>query len=183
VHASILLRRENVSWSGGTSPMSDDEFLGAVLHEIGHALGLSGHISDPIIGRRSIMSADRDHVKRVARQVAKGEALREPTLEALYLVPIGSNVGRVGFDPDLRIALDGLAILARRDGWAGPFGRAGNDSAEVFWRTPEGDLPAVYTYHWPGGIRGKRELDWQLSLGARAALERVPSSQPSSEPR
>lgn len=185
VHASILLRRENVSWSGRTSPMSEDEFLGAVLHEIGHALGVAGHVSDPIIGRRSVMSADRDRVKRVARRIAKGEALREPTLQALYLVPFDASVGRVGFDPELRPALDGLAELAEIEGWTGPFGRAGGDVAQVFWRTPDGDLPAVYTYLWSDAIRGKRQLDWMLSLEARASLERLarpPAATPSVAP-
>jgi hypothetical protein len=144
-----------------------------VLHEIGHALGLAGHVSDPIVGRKSVMSADRDRVKRVARKIAKGEALREPTLQALYLVPFDASVGRVGFDSELRPALDGLAELAELEGWAGPFGRAGGDVAQVFWRTPDGDLPAVYTYLWSDAIRGKRQLDWMLSLGARAALERL----------
>ena len=174
VQASIVMRRDHVDWSGKRTPMKDDEIVGAVIHELGHALGIAGHITggwSGFSGRGSIMTADRDRVKRIGRRVAKGEPLNEPTLEALYLVPVGANVGVVGFDRALRDALAGLAMLARREGWAGPFGRAGGGTAEVFWRTEEGRELSIYTHEWADGIRGKRALDWRLSLSARQVLE------------
>ncbi len=165
--ALITMRRENVDWAGGTSPMTEEEFLAAVLHELGHALGIAGHIGS----RSSVMSAERSKVKRVASRVRKGERLREPTLEALYTVPLGTVVGVVAFDARLRPSMDMLAELAARSGWRGPFGRAGGDTAHVFWQTPEGRHPGVFTFEWTNGIRGKRALDWRLSLSARAALD------------
>lgn len=167
VSAQVMLRRANVDWTGRSSPMSDDEFLGAVLHELGHALGIAGHVGS----RGSVMSVEISHVRRAARRLAAGEPFREPTLTALYTVPIGVDVGTVGFDPRLRPALDLLADLARRSGWQGPFGGAGDDSARVFWRTPDGRHPGIFTYEWTAGIRGRRALDWRLSLSARAAIE------------
>ena len=44
-------------------------------------------------------------------------------------------------------------------------------TAEVFWRTDEGRELSIYTHEWADGIRGKRDLDWRLSLAARRALE------------
>ena len=90
---------------------------------------------------------------------------------ARSFVPIGANVGVVGFDHELRDALRGLATLAEREGWPGPFGRAGGGTAEVFWRTDEGRELSIYTHEWADGIRGKRDLDWRISLAARRALE------------
>lgn len=170
VAASIVMRRENVDWAGGTSPMSDEEFLGTALHELGHALGLAGHIGS----RGSVMSVERTAVRRATRKVLAGDGLRSPTLVALYTVPIGASVGGVGFDAKLRPSLELLVDLAAREGWRGPFGRAGGDAAHVFWQTPSGAHPGVFTFQWSNGIRGKREIDWRLSLSARSALGGVP---------
>jgi len=169
--ASIVMRRENVDWAGGTSPMSDEELLATALHELGHALGIAGHIGS----RRSVMSVDRTAVRRAARKVLAGDGLHAPTLLALYTVPIGASVGAVGFDSRLRPSLDLLVDLAAREGWRGPFGRAGGDAAHVFWQTPSGAHPGVFTFQWTNGIRGKRDIDWRLSLSARSALGGVPS--------
>jgi hypothetical protein len=167
VSALITMRRENVDWAGGTTPMTDEEFLGAVIHELGHALGMSGHLTRG----SSVMTVDRSNVRRAGRRVMAGEPLREPTLAALYAVPLGTVVGRVPFDPDLRPSINRLAELAAESGWRGPFGRAGGDAAHVFWQTDEGRHPGVFAFQWSDGIRGKRMLDWRLSLSARAALE------------
>ncbi len=174
VAASIVMRRENVSWTGDTSPMSDEEFLGAVLHELGHALGLAGHIDS----RRSVMSMERSAVRGAARRLQKGDPFREPTLEALYTVPLGTSVGRVGFRTALRPSLRLLAVAAAASDWRGPFGRAGGGTAHVFWQTPEGAHPGVFTFEWTSGVRGKRSLDWRLSLAARSALAQTADGSP-----
>jgi hypothetical protein len=174
VSSSIVLRRENIDWAGRASPMSDEEFLGMVLHELGHALGISGHVGS----RGSVMSIELSSVRRAARRLEKGEGFRAPTLVALYSVPVGAVVGAVGFDSELRPSLDALAALAEESGWRGPFGRAGGDSAHVFWQTPDGAHPGVLTYEWTDGIRGKRSLDWRLNLSARSALDAVTPREP-----
>lgn len=168
VGASIVMRRENVDWAGATSPMSDDELLGTVLHELGHALGIAGHLGG--WRARSVMSAELSAVRRVARRVAKGGKLEAPTMLALYTVPLGTGVGVTGFSSRLRPSLDALADLAAEEGWRGPFGRAGGDSAHVFWQTPGGSHPGVLTFEWSNGVRGKRALAWRLSVSARTAL-------------
>ncbi|MCZ6465130.1 MAG: matrixin family metalloprotease, partial [Proteobacteria bacterium] len=90
--AVVSLRRANLDVLDRPVALSDEELLGTALHELGHALGFQGHVAHG----RSVMVRNTEAVRRMGRGVLAGEALRAPSVQALYRVPSGAIVGRIG---------------------------------------------------------------------------------------
>ena len=137
--ASIHLNRSLLSWKGVETPLDDDELLGAMLHELGHALGFSGHARSG----RSIMVADKAQVRAIAQSVAAGGALPAPELVALYGLPSGVRVGERGMPREESERLQALEDRAEKDGWVGPYSRVGDRKAEFFYRNHRGQRLGV----------------------------------------
>jgi hypothetical protein len=153
-HASIELRRTNTNVIGKPVPLDPEELFGAALHELGHALGFQGHPASGV----SVVSRDRDVVRRIARRVLDGGRLDDPTLRALYRLPPGVAVGRVAAGDVARAVWRALAARARTGGWDGPFVRVGDRSARLFWRDAGGGEVGIDVPRWGPVRRGEREL-------------------------
>lgn len=144
IHARITLHRAATDSLGREVELSEAEWLGAALHELGHALGFQGH------ARRGpgIMVRDVEQVRRIGRDVLAGRALAAPSLLALYRLPSGTLLARVPLAPGRTRSLDRLAEMASARGYRGPLLRVGDTSARIDWSDPQGRavgvrLPAI----------------------------------------
>ncbi len=130
-----IARRVGPDWRGHFRPLSPDERLGALVHELGHALGFAGHAR----AGEGPMVAAPEAIRRIGRNVRRGGRLRAPGLRALYALPSGSLRRRVAVARWRTEAVDGFRPLARSTGLRGPWLRAGDRVARIFWRRPDGE--------------------------------------------
>jgi len=133
--ASIQLSRVNLDPLGRQIPLKPEELVGSALHELGHALGYSGH------ARRgnTVMVHSVDTVRRAGRRLLAGEVFRDPTLRALYRVPSGTIVGLADLRPDASREIDALRVLAEKLALRGPIVSVGDDVARIAWRQSDGN--------------------------------------------
>ncbi len=132
VRARIRLRRSNTDIVGREVELSPAELVGAVIHELGHALGFPNHVSDD----SSVMSRSVDRVRREGRRLQKGGRFSDPTLRALYRVPSGTVVGFLPLGSEQLRPLSELKRKAQAADWAGPYVRVGDRSARIWWLNP-----------------------------------------------
>jgi hypothetical protein len=135
---SIHLSRTGRDRVGRRVPWSREERIGALLHEMGHALGFQGHAQ-----RGSIMAASVDEARRAGRGLMAGGAFEDATLRALYAVPSGSVLGRTRVGVERTVSVDRMGPLARSRGLAGPYAQVGDRVARILWRDAHGVAFAV----------------------------------------
>ncbi|MGH0028774.1 MAG: hypothetical protein ACQGVC_03215 [Myxococcota bacterium] len=144
VHAQVALQRSNESVLGKAVPLGPDEWLGALIHELGHALGFQGHLQSGA----GPMVRNVEQVRAVGARVRRGETLEAPTLRALYALPSGSVLRRDRLPAGRTADLDRLAGLADAAGYRGPFVRVGDRAARLEWRHRSGR----YVSAWLPGL-------------------------------
>jgi len=130
-----VARSVGADWKGRTRDVEADERLGALVHELGHALGHAGHvraIDGPLV-------AAPEAVARIGRRVRRGDPIDSAAMRALYGRPSGAVVARVDVERWRTEDLDALQALARGERWEGPWLRAGDALAEIVWRSAGGD--------------------------------------------
>src|SRR5262249_59709244 len=110
------------------------EPTGAVVHELGHALGVTGHASatdDPL-------AAGAGAARRAGARALAGEPIASATVAALYAQPPGAVFAHTTLDEWRTAELDRFVRLAHADGFDGPFLRAGDAVGRIFWRDAHG---------------------------------------------
>ena len=136
--ASIQLRRVQWDQLGREIPLTPEELAGTALHELGHALGYSGHAHSG----RTIMVRSTDDVRRAGRRLLAGESFADSTLRALYSVPSGTIIGRTHLTAAATRDIDALRSLASKLALSGPFVNVGDDLARIAWKRADGrDYP------------------------------------------
>lgn len=125
-------------WRDHVRPASPAELAGTVLHELGHALGFAGH---PASGDPMVLESEAD--RRFGRRILAGRPVHSAALSALYALPSGTVLVRSPVDAWRTEVVDRLRAIASREGAQGPFARAGDTAAAVFWREPDGALLEV----------------------------------------
>ena len=131
VVARVEIAREiGPNWKGKMQPLTPDERMGTLIHELGHALGYQGHV------RRGedAMRGTPESIRRMGRAVAGGAAVQSGALQALYALPTGTRLQAVPVDRWQTHNVDRMARVAAAEGLAGPFLRAGDAAARIFWR-------------------------------------------------
>jgi hypothetical protein len=153
--ASIVFGRSGVEDARGrVRPLTPEERTGALLHELGHALGFQGHVRR----REGVMGNGLEGRRSAGRAALGGRALDDPALAALYALPSGTVLARASVAPARTQLVDRMARVAERESLAGPFARVGDAVARVFWRDARGveyglqvgDVQAVLRD--PGGV-------------------------------
>jgi hypothetical protein len=140
VHARVLLRRSMPDVRGREIDMADAEWLGAVLHELGHALGFQGHER----AGNGIMVREVERVLAQGREVLEGEPLHAPSLVALYRMPTGTVIARPALPQGYTAAIDRLSELAAEKGYRGPLVRVGDTAARIAWLDERGRMVEMY---------------------------------------
>jgi len=139
-HAELVSARVEVAravgpdFRGRMRPLTPTERLGTWVHEIGHALGYSGHWrrgDDP-------MRLEPDRQRLTGERLMSGKRLSSPALRALYARPSGSVLRRVPVPAERTRDVTTLAGLAARAGLEGPFLRSGDRAARIFWSEVDG---------------------------------------------
>jgi hypothetical protein len=168
-YASIRLLRSRSDLLGRNVALSDVELLGAAVHELGHALGFSGHVARG----GSVMSrhGQLDAARRWGRRIAAGERLEAPSLVALYALPNGVRVGSLPLDRVQLAPLRAVSALGGEQGLRGPYVRVGDESARWFWRDRRGASVAAVVFDWLATLREPARLRVRLNRSARLLLE------------
>lgn len=135
VSASVeVARRTPPDWRGRERALTPEERAGALVHEIGHALGVAGHAR----GSGDPLSADPEAARRAGGRALAGEPIASPSLAALYAHASGERLASAAVEPWRTLELDRLARLARAHQLDGPYLRAGDAVGRIFWRDGRG---------------------------------------------
>jgi len=164
--ARVSVRRSARDMLGRRQVLSEEEVQGALLHELAHALGFPSHV----ISEDSLLSSSVGAVQRAGRRALRDQEVDLPSLSALYAIPNGQVLARVGAAPAvLRTAL-GLARVGRERRWFGPVVRSGEHRALWAWRGGAGQ-----EYVLQMARRGERGRGWSESFlpEPNAAARRV----------
>ncbi len=165
--ASIYLNREERDALGRPVALGDDQLLGTVLHELGHALGYSAH---PVLGP-SIMQRTTDEVRKIGARVAGGAGFSDPNLSALYAVPRGVVVGQLKLSPAQVRLFARFDRAAREHGLKGPYSRVGDTRARFFYRGAGGAPFALRFGAWREDIVRPGRLALQPNATAAVLLK------------
>ena len=169
--ASIHLYRDNRDELGRDVPLDESQLFGAVLHELGHALGYAEH---PAVGG-SVMQRTTEGVEAIGARVRAGDDFEAPNLRALYALPSGTIVGHRTLAGPQRDALEDLDTATRHLGWTGPYTRVGGGRGRYFYRGPSGSAAALKVSPWKRGIDRPREIQFVPNTLAREILPRADS--------
>lgn len=157
VRASIHLARAWRDPGRGPRALDADERAGLLLHELAHALGLSGHSPR---GLGSVLASDRRALAAQGAALRRGEPLALPALRALYRVPSGTPVGSLALAPGAWSAYEDAVARAAREGFAGPRARAGDRTARVGWHG-SGSERWLVVDDWPERVAAGGSLAWR----------------------
>jgi hypothetical protein len=135
VAASIdVARRTPPDWRGRDRPLTPEERTGALIHELGHALGVAGHAAsseDPL-------AASPEAARRAGARALAGAPIASPSVAALYAQAPGEVLASAPLEEWRTIELDRLARLAEAHQLDGPYLRAGEAVGRIFWRDGQG---------------------------------------------
>lgn len=166
--AEIRMRRSGVDAAGLIQRASDESWIGALLHELAHALGFSGHAATG----HSLLVRDESRLREIGRAVLKGEPLSDPTLAALYQLQPGRILGERALTPGGEAWLLALLRLDAKHEAAGNRRTAlvasvGDREARLVFRYADGSGFGLRFPAWAARLRDGGEL---LAVPDRAAL-------------
>ncbi len=151
--AEIRMRRSGVDAAGRPRRASDEAWIGALLHELGHALGFSGHVATG----PSFLVRDQSLLRELGRAALRGETLADPTLTALYRLRPGQPLGRRALQAASASWVEAILALDRR------YETAGNRRVALVAST--GDREARLSFRYADGARlGLRFPGWAEGL-------------------
>jgi len=147
--AEIRMRRAQLDSAGRFREASAEEWIGALMHELAHALGFAGHAA----AGHSILVRDEALLRAAGRRARVGRALPDATLEALYRLRPGQSLG------ERRVKSEGLPWLrairqldGQRTGPGrariGTFSSVGDQQASIVWRYSDGSQLGVWFPFW-----------------------------------
>jgi hypothetical protein len=146
-------------------PLSAEEWTGAFMHELAHALGFQGHVGSG----GSVLVLDQDRLRRAGRRALSGADWRDDTLEALYLLESGRLLGSREISSQTQYWLD--AVEARLGGRGfGPWASVGDRNAQLEWRTEKGTRLRLRFPDWLRQLNEGRRLIAFPSPETRALL-------------
>lgn len=148
----IRLAREDVI--GRMQTLSPEEWVGASMHELGHALGFAGHVARG----DSILVREQGVLRAAGRRALAEELGSEPTLEALYRLAPGRRLGQRELAPTARrwlARLDrALEALGREGiGVHGPRASVGDRHARLEWWIEGGARVGLRFPYWSRQLR------------------------------
>lgn len=152
--AEIRMRRAQLDIMDQLRDASAEEWVGALMHELAHALGFAGHVA---VGD-SILVRDETRIRAAGRRALIGEAVPDQTLEALYRLPLGQLLGTRRVKADDVAWLQAIRELRRErsaEGRSsmGTFSSVGDHEARIVWRYADGSQLGIRFPHWRNELR------------------------------
>jgi hypothetical protein len=127
-------RRAPPDWRGRERALSAEELAGALVHELGHALGVAGHAP----GADDPLSAAPAAARRAGVRALAGEPVASAALSALYARAPGELLAAAQAEEWRTAELDRFARLAAANALDGPYLRAAEAAGRIFWRDARG---------------------------------------------
>jgi len=162
-NAEIRIRRQIVDDAGRVRDVLPEEWVGAMLHELAHALGFQGHA---VVGR-SLVQLEQSQLRRLGRRALAGEPVPAPNLSALFALPPGTWLGDLQLtERGERARTEALAAVdaesVRRGPASGPLSTAGDREARLVWRWADGTQIVLRFPDWSDALRWRRppEASW-----------------------
>lgn len=172
LRAEIRMRRGGLDLVGRPREASAEEWVGGLLHELGHALGFAGHVASG----DSVLVREAHRLRRFGRTALAGGAIRDATLEALYSIPAGRDLGGVALAPGSRRWVEGLERLraeriGRGDRWLGARTTVGDEEARLVWLFEQGDALVLRFPRWRRDLAEGAGVEAHPEAATRRAIE------------
>jgi hypothetical protein len=169
--AEIRMRRAQLDMTSQVREASAEEWVGALMHELAHALGFSGHAG----AGDSILVRDETRIRALGRLALRGESVPDETLEALYLVRPGQRLGVRRLKAGNVSWLDAIRRLDRDRSAAGSsslgmFSSVGDQEARIVWRYADGSQLGVRLPHWRSELRSGDPITLRPDLTTRRLI-------------
>lgn len=173
IRAVIRLRRALPLPTGRVHQATEAEWIGALLHELGHALGFAGHAA---VGD-SLVCLEQSRLREIGRLAAAGESVPAPNLTALYQIEPGRELVQVGLTHSGEAALVAFeSRLRERERRLGPalqiVSIAGDRQARLRWEWEGGLALAIDFPNWGKGLSDGAPLDAVFSQVTLRSFER-----------
>lgn len=152
--AEIRMRRAQLDITAQVRDASAEEWVGALMHELAHALGFVGHAA----AGHSILVRDETRIREAGRLALIGQAVPDPTLEAFYRLRPGQRLGTRSVKADDVSWLHAIRKLDRERS-AGDrrsmrtFSSVGDREARIVWRYSDGSQLGVRLPYWRSELR------------------------------
>lgn len=169
--AVIRMRASHLDVAGVSRVVEADAWVGAFMHELGHALGFSGHARTGA----TVLVREENRLRTIGREAIEGRAQTDPTLEALYTLPPGRQVGRRSLRPESQVWLAKIqrAVeerVARGEMLSGIHAAVGEEAARLVWRFASGDALVARFPRWRREVQSGESLTLLPGLRTWRAL-------------
>jgi hypothetical protein len=174
VRSEIRMRRARFDIVGRERWASQEEWVGALMHELGHALGFAGHV----VYGDSLVLLEQSRLRALGRRAVSKKRFVAPNLTALYAI----SPGRVLGTPELTVAgrlwLKAVAayVAARelRVGAAAtPRASVGDRAARIVWHWATGDSVELIFPFWRRELRSGEPITVVPSAGTRKLMDQA----------
>jgi hypothetical protein len=170
--AEIRMRRAQIDMTNQVHDASAEEWVGALMHELAHALGFAGHAA----AGDSILVRDETRIRAAGRRALRGEAVPDETLEALYRLRPGQRLGMRRLNAEGMSWLDAIRELDRKRSAAGSpsvglFSSVGDQEARMVWRYADGNQLGVRFPHWRSELRSGATITLRPDRTTRQWIE------------
>jgi hypothetical protein len=159
VGAEIRIRRAQIDHTNQLREALAQEWVGALMHEIAHALGFAGHaaIGDTVLVR------EETSLRAAGRRALAGESRPDATLDALYTLGPGRVLGMRDIHSDGLVWLERVAALRRARAEAGVeqigvYSSAGDRAARIVWRYADGSQIGLRMPTWKTDLTRGRAI-------------------------
>lgn len=173
--AVVRMRRAQLDNKGLIREASAEEWVGALMHELAHALGFVGHVA---VGH-SILVRDESRIRAAGRRALNDEGRPDATLEALYRLRPGQRLGTRKVRQKDALWLRAMRKLdlersAEDRASRATFSSVGDHEARIVWRYADGSHLGVRLPHWRSEIRRGSAITVRPDRATRLLLGAAP---------
>ncbi len=169
LRSQVRIRRRVLGTFAQGRAATAEGWVGAMLHELGHALGFQGHAA---VGD-SLVQLEQSRLRLLGRRALEGEPVPAPNVRALYALAPGTRLGSVTLSASAQSVVDEVAReVEARGRRSGPPIAArsvvGDRHARLAWSWGEGESIVLRFPNWSDSLRWGRPIDARRGeVGAR----------------
>ena len=157
--STIRIRRSRLDFLEESREATAEEWVGALMHELAHALGFSGHTRDG----DSVLVLEQSRLRAAGRRALASESAEDPTLNALYALPVGQLLGDRSLTPASHSTLDEIRSFlemhrSMHRSSVVSTSTVGDRAARIRWRLPDGSHVGVRFPRWRDELRSGADV-------------------------